>query len=411
MLKAAKGDLVTRPPATAMPARLAGSSTPEATQAAQTRRRLGQASWAALITLLTLLGFGASSAVGQAAESPVSPPPSKPSAGPGSLVSHSGLCNASAGLRFGEGMFVVADNENAAPTLLHLYKAGQGGPELAVGRIAKEAVAQVAKGSLEMDLEGAARLGPLVYWIGSHSAGEGNGPGPAGSPRPNRQRLFATRLGLESGDQGKGVAVTVEPVGRPYQTLLADLEADPRYAPFGLDQAAKRPGKAKDGLNIEGLAATPNGQLLIGFRNPLPRGKALVAPLTNPGAVLAGEAARFGEPVLLELGGLGIRSLEMVNGSLLIVAGPSGPGNPKHGPAIPSALYRWNGQFESAPERLRLFGPELGAPLFNPEALFVEGNSLVLLSDDGKLPIAGKRCEDLPRPKQQFRELRITPVP
>ena len=397
MLKAAEGDLVTRPPANPMPAHPAGSSTPEATPAPQARRRLGQAGWAAVITVLTLLGFGASSVVAQAAESPVS------------LVSHKGLCNASAGLRFGEGMFVVADNENAAPTLLHLYKAGQGGPELAVGRIAKEAVAQVADGSLEMDLEGAARLGPLVYWIGSHSAGEGSGA--AGAPRPNRQRLFATRLGLESGDKGKGVAVTVEPVGRPYQTLLADLEADPRYAPFGLDQAAKRPGKAKDGLNIEGLAATPNGQLLIGFRNPLPQGKALVAPLTNPGAVLAGEAASFGEPVLLELGGLGIRSLEMVNGSLLIVAGPSGPGNPKHGPALPSALYRWNGQFESAPERLRLFGPELGAPLFNPEALFVEGNSLVLLSDDGKLPIAGKRCEDLPRPKQQFRELRITPVP
>jgi len=402
MLKAAKGDLVNRPPchlppATAMPARLAGSSTPEATQASQARRRLGQAGWAAVISVLTLLGFGATSVVAQAAESPVS------------LVTHSGLCNASAGLRFGEGMFVVADNENAAPTLLHLYKAGQSGPELAVGRIAKEAVAQVDDGSLEMDLEGAARLGPLVYWIGSHSAGEG--PGAAGAPRPNRQRLFATRLGLESGDKGKGVAVTVEPVGRPYQTLLADLEADPRYAPFGLDQAAKRPGKAKDGLNIEGLAATPNGQLLIGFRNPLPQGKALVAPLTNPGAVLAGEAARFGEPVLLELGGLGIRSLEMVNGSLLIVAGPSGPGKPKDGPAVPSALYRWNGQFESAPELLRLFGSELGKSLFNPEALFVEGDSLVLLSDDGKLAIDGKRCENLPRPKQRFRELRITPVP
>ena len=402
MLKAAKGDLVNRPPchlppATAMPARLAGSSTPEATPAPQARRRLGQAGWAAVITVLTLLGFGATSAVAQAAESPVS------------LVTHSGLCNASAGLRFGEGMFVVADNENAAPTLLHLYKAGQSGPELAVGRIAKEAVAQVDDGSLEMDLEGAARLGPLVYWIGSHSAGEG--PGAAGAPRPNRQRLFATRLGLESGDKGKGVAVTVEPVGRPYQTLLADLGADPRYAPFGLDQAAKLPGKAKDGLNIEGLAATPNGQLLIGFRNPLPQGKALVAPLTNPGAVLAGEAARFGEPVLLELGGLGIRSLEMVNGSLLIVAGPSGPGKPKDGPAIPSALYRWNGQFESAPELLRLFGSELGKSLFNPEALFVEGDSLVLLSDDGKLAIDGKRCENLPRPKQRFRELRITPVP
>jgi hypothetical protein len=127
--------------------------------------------------------------------------------------------------------------------------------------------------------------------------------------------------------------------------------------------------------------------------------------------VLAGEAARFGDPVLLELGGLGIRSLEMVNGSLFIVAGPSGPGNPKDPTGLPPALYRWNGQFDSTPERLRVFGPELATPPFNPEALFVEGDSLVLLSDDGKVPIDGQRCEDLPRPQQRFRELRITPVP
>ena len=94
MLKAAKGDLVNRPPchlppATAMPARLAGSSTPEATQASQARRRLGQAGWVAVITVLTLLGFGATSVVAQAAENPVS------------LVSHGGLCNASVGHRNG----------------------------------------------------------------------------------------------------------------------------------------------------------------------------------------------------------------------------------------------------------------------------------------------------------------------
>jgi hypothetical protein len=411
MLKATKGAIVSRPPATAMPPRLAGSSTLGAAPAPLVRRRVGQAGWAAVMTVLTLLGLGPLTEVGRAAEPPAPPPEIKGTAGPATLVTHNGLCNASAGLRFGEGMFVVADDEDAAPTLLHLFKAGPGGQELAVGRIPVEAVAQVADGSLEMDLEGVARLGPLIYWIGSHSAGEGRGPGDQGDPRPNRQRLFATRLGLVSGDQGKGVAVTVEPVGRPYQTLLADLAADPRYGPFGLDQAAKRPGKARDGLNIEGLAATPNGTLLIGFRNPLSQGKALVVPLTNPGGVLAGEAARFGDPVLLELGGLGIRSLEMVNGSLFIVAGPSGPGNPKDAPAIPSALYRWNGRFDSTPERLRVFGPELATPPFNPEALFVEGDSLVLLSDDGKVPIDGQRCEDLPRPQQRFRELRITPVP
>jgi len=41
----------------------------------------------------------------------------------------------------------------------------------------------------------------------------------------------------------------------------------------------------------------------------------------------------------------------------------------------------------------------------------VEGDSLVLLSDDGKLPIEGQRCEALPKAQQRFRELRITPVP
>jgi hypothetical protein len=366
----------------------------------------------ALSSLLGL-GLGPLAPTGWAAEVPAIPKDSNGSAVATTLVSHVGLCNASAGLRFGDGMFVVADDEDAAPTLMHLYRVGESGPELAVGRIPVEAVAQVPGGSLEMDLEGMARMGPLVYWIGSHSAGESHGSSGEGEARPNRQRLFATRLGLVSGDQGKGVALTVEPVGRPYKTLLADLAADPRYGIFGLDQAAKRPGKAKDGLNIEGLAATPTGTLLIGFRNPLPEGKALVVPLTNPGGVLAGESARFGEPVLLDLGGLGIRSLEMVKGNLYIVAGPSGAGpqQANQPDATPSALYRWNGQFDSVPERLRLFGADLGTPQFNPEALFEAGDSLVLLSDDGKLTIDGQRCETLPKSQQRFRELRLTPMP
>jgi hypothetical protein len=60
--------------------------------------------------------------------------------------------------------------------------------------------------------------------------------------------------------------------------------------------------------------------------------------------------------------------------------------------------------------RLRSFGPVGGVP-FNPEALLVDGDSLVVLSDDGKLPRDGVACGDRPLDQQTFREVRITPLP
>ena len=339
-------------------------------------------------------------------------PPADPAGGlQGGLpvVQHSGPCDASTAISVGPGLWVVGDDEAKPPVMLQLYRSGQAGPAVGQGEIPARAVAQVDDGHPELDLEASARIGPLVYWIGSHGAADAEGPGnkAKGEPRPNHRRLFATNLGLRAADDGKSLAVTVEPVGRPYTTLIEDLAADPRYGRFDLEAAARRPAKAPEGLNIEGLAATPNGSLLIGFRNPLPEKKALLAPLTNPNAVLAGEKARFGDPVLLDLGGLGIRSLEMVNGRLLIVAGPA---ERRKGTATPSALYRWSGQFESPAVRLRSF-PPVGGRAFNPEALVIDGNSLVVLSDDGKLDGIEGDCGKRPIESKGFRELRITPVP
>jgi hypothetical protein len=335
--------------------------------------------------------------------------PPAPPAGGLPVAQHSGPCNASTAISVGPGLWVVGDDEAKAPLTLQLYRSGQEGPAVGQGEIPARAIAPVNDGHPELDLEASARIGPLVYWIGSHGAAEARGPGQGaiGEPRPNHRRLFATNLGLRAGADGKGLTVTVEPVGRPYTTLIEDLAADPRYGRFDLEAAARLPAKARGGLNIEGLAATPNGALLIGFRNPLPEEKALLAPLTNPNAVMAGEKARFGDPVLLDLGGLGIRSLEMVNGSLLIVAGPA---EGRKGSASPSALYRWSGQFESPAVRLRSF-PPVGGKLFNPEALVIDGNSLVVLSDDGKLEGLDAACGKRPKESDGFRELRITPVP
>ncbi|MCX5956654.1 MAG: DUF3616 domain-containing protein [Cyanobacteria bacterium] len=326
-------------------------------------------------------------------------------------VVHSGPCDASAAIPFGNGLFVVVDNKAKPPVVLRIYRSGQAGPALGKGVIPADAVAPVDDGHPALDLEAAARIGPLVYWIGSHGAGapaaKGKGAGELGEPRPNQRRLFATNLGLRVGADGTSMELSVEPVGRPYTTLIDDLAADPRYARFELGAAATRPDKAKGGLSIEGLAATPSGALLIGFRNPLPGGKALLVPLTNPNAVLGGEKARFGDPVLLDLGGLGIRSLEMVNGGLLIVAGPA---EGRKGTATPSVLYRWSGQFESPAVRLRSF-PSVGGRPLNPEALVIDGNSLVVLSDDGKLEGLDAACGKRPKESEGFRELRITPVP
>ena len=261
--------------------------------------------------------------------------------GPPEVVVHNGPCNASTALPVGGGMVVVADDEASPPVILRLYRSGQGGPPLAVGTIAAEAVAPVPDEHPELDLEGSTWIGPLAYWIGSHGAAaaqtaaggsagkhkEGKKEEGLGAPRPNRQRLFATSLGVRA--EGKKLSLSLQPVGRPYTTLIHDLNADPRYARFGLAAAATRPAKAKGGLNIEGLASTPQGALLIGFRNPLSEGRALLATLLNPNGVLGGEAARFADPVLLDLGGLGIRSLERVKSQLLIVAGPAEGGKGK----------------------------------------------------------------------------------
>jgi hypothetical protein len=48
---------------------------------------------------------------------------------------------------------------------------------------------------------------------------------------------------------------------------------DEQLKDYELEKAEKLAPKEEGGLNIEGLTATPNGELLIGFRNPIPKEK------------------------------------------------------------------------------------------------------------------------------------------
>jgi hypothetical protein len=166
--------------------------------------------------------------------------------------------------------------------------------------------------------------------------------------------------------------------------------------PFNLLAASLLPPKARNGLNIEALCATPDNQLLIGFRNPIPGGRALLVPLLNPEGLISGERARFGSPVQLDLGGLGIRDMAYVQGRYLIIAGPYDSGGK-------SKLYSWAGGL-SAPKHLK----EIDLKGFNAEALIAypdKVNEVQLLSDDGSRQTSGKDCKDLKADARRFRSI------
>jgi hypothetical protein len=177
--------------------------------------------------------------------------------------------------------------------------------------------------------------------------------------------------------------------------LLDDMLADERLKGL-LSRAAKLPPEAPGGLNIEGLAAAPVGRLLIGFRNPIPEDGALIVVLENPGDVLEGRAARFAAPVRLKgLDGNGIRSIDRIGASYLVVGGPPGDKGS-------FALHRWSGNGDEAATLIR--GVDFKG--LQPEAMFaVSADTVQIVSDDGGVIIDGKECKALDEANQSFRTL------
>ena len=98
--------------------------------------------------------------------------------------------------------------------------------------------------------------------------------------------------------------------------------------------------------------------------------------------VEAGTPPIFGEPVLWDFGGLGIRSMEYssFHKTYFIIAGRADESDE-------FALYRWSGDKKSQPKLVQKLTTE--AKDFSFEALipFEESDRLLLLSDDGSLLI------------------------
>jgi len=291
-----------------------------------------------------------------------------------------GMCDASAGAWVKPGHFVVASDED---NVLRVYDLAK--PGLPEAQLPLDSFLKVASKHSEADIEGACRVGDLIYWIASHGRNKN------GRPRPNRRRFFAVRISTVSGK------ISLSPAGAPCAGLLEAIQRLPGLRGFRLDN-----GRApkEGGVNIEGLCRDGRGGLLIGFRSPLRDGKALLAPLRNPReAVLRGAQPELGPPIWLDLGGLGVRSLlRLREGPILILAGPVSESGRFR-------LYTWDGQGRPEPTPVR-FGEDLG-----PEGMLAEARrgpegpiGLWFLSDDGTRRIGGRRCKDLSVPgERRFR--------
>ncbi len=178
----------------------------------------------------------------------------------------------------------------------------------------------------EVDIEGSFRVNDTIYWMGSHT-------------NQDRSVIFKT---IETGS-GQNATLAY---GGKYEDLRDDLIAWDDNDEHGF-------GSGFFGFSvsfeIEGLAADPNNPdgALLAFRGPLVNGDALLLPVTNYQTIVSNNpvpnSAAFGTPILLDLQGHSIRSIECNDDGCLIVGGPFATTNDFR-------LYTWTGNSADSPE-------------------------------------------------------------
>jgi hypothetical protein len=295
----------------------------------------------------------------------------------------SGMCDASAAVALSGDLFGVVNDED---NIFRFYRSSRPGPPVQTIDL-KPLLSNKRKKAPEADFEGAARLGNRVFLITSH------GRNASGKPAPLRHRLLAVELTEQAG------RISATPIGQPYTNLLADLAKDSRFGKFGFVAGSKQAPKTDGGLNIEALTDTPDGHLLIGFRNPVFEGRAIIIPLLNPAEVIEGQPPRFGDAMLLDLGGLGLRGIGSMKNGYYLIGGPTGS-------AGECRMFTWQGSGTDPKlvDRIRF-------PGINPEGICFHdqgpSEDFLILSDDGTRQISGKDCKTLPESQRQFRAYRV----
>ncbi len=269
-----------------------------------------------------------------------------------------GICDASAAVMLaGDTLLVAYDELNT----LFAYPLSGGRP---TARFDLDELLDLPA-SDEIDIEAAAHTGERIWWIGSHGLDSG------ANDAPNRRVLFATSV--PSPDL-QDLQLLVPP-----QDLTPVLLDSPEVRVM-LNKAARRRAPKAGGVNVEGLATTAKGGLLLGFRSPLSAadgmtGKAMIVSLLPDG-----ERFRVQSVSQLDLGDRGVRDLVSDGEGYVLIAGPVNS-------AAGFTVYGWDGVSAQA------------EPLFevtdlHAEALVNTGERWLLLSDDGKQRRADSEADD-----------------
>jgi hypothetical protein len=329
----------------------------------------------------------------------------------------------------------VADDEN---NFIRLYNRKNSGKELY-----SLDVSSAVGASAECDLEASScsvkfNAGKRIYFIGSL------GNNKSGVIKADRNKVIATEV---SGDSSNAT-LTVKSYSNQFRNALISW-GDANGWGFTASAASGMIPKQIDGFNVEGLSITTGGDTAyIGFRAPcVPvkgitptaanRKYAIIAPVNNFETIMNGNGNLSttpvtGEPILFDLDGLGIRSIERVGnarlpngqGNYLIVAGLyTGGGSP--------AVYLWDGVVPFNPGKtpitttspvsklikLNLAGLQNlvqtssdGSLEGHPEAMIVDtaGNEMriALISDDGTLDYYNDGTEAKDLSHDEFKKFR-----
>jgi hypothetical protein len=320
-------------------------------------------------------------------------------------LTYKGACDASAAASVDGGRFVIATDEMdlddpARVNRFHVYQRDAALPVAGVDLTAavqhKTLLTHADDDKRECDFEGAARVGDRIFWITSH------GPNKNGKKRPDRYRLIATDV--KSADTNPVQLAGSRAALPAYGDLLIDLAGDRRLSSLRLWELARTPPE-KGGLNIEGLARTSEGTLLIGLRSPLSQNEAVLIRLLNANELVLGTEtkAKLGDPVFLDLSSRGIRDIAFweARNVYVIVAGSATDGPDDF------ALFTWT--IGETPQELKdSAGRSIALGGLHPEALVLhESGELLVLSDDGDDPAgpSGSKNKDVPSAQRTFRTM------
>ena len=127
-------------------------------------------------------------------------------------------------------------------------------------------------------------------------------------------------------------------------------------------------------------------------------------PLVNPTEAVVGKPARFGDPIELDLGGLGVRGMEYwpEKKCYLVIGGAIEA-------EVSSKMFTWSGAASEKPVPME--GLDLSE--LNPESIVVypkNSGRFQLISDDGTVRVGGVDCKALGDPGlRTFRSVWVEP--